>query len=93
MVGMELSTSCLLRFQRGCIDWNALGPYNSYYLKGVQVPMAKSYVDLGVTVDTTLKFHQHIRGIVGKAGALTSNLLKSTLQISHFYGFYIQNTH
>lgn len=35
--------------------------------------------DLGVVIDTKLKFHDHIRSVAFKAGGVASNLLKSTL--------------
>ena len=38
-----------------------------------------SYKDLGVVVDCKLKFHQHVREVVGKAGGLMNQLLKSTV--------------
>lgn len=37
----------------------------------------KFLADLDVTVDTTLKFHQHITNIIRKASIVAINLLKS----------------
>ena len=36
-------------------------------------------MDLGVNIDSTLKFHQHIHNVVQKASGMTQNLLKSTV--------------
>ena len=41
----------------------------------IQIP---SHVDLGVRVDTDLKFHSHIRETANKAGGIAQNLLKGT---------------
>ena len=37
------------------------------------------YYHLGVTIDRSLRFHSHIRRIVGAAGGLTTNVLNCTL--------------
>ena len=38
-----------------------------------------SYKDLGIIVNTELKFHRHIRTIVRKSSGMSVNLLSSTL--------------
>ena len=64
-----------LRFKRGPVLQN-----NTIYSIGGEALVSKSsHKDLGVTVDTTLRFHPHIRSAVAKAGGVASNLLKSTL--------------
>ena len=40
--------------------------------------LVPSAVDLGVRVDTTLRFHEHVREVANKASGLASNLLRST---------------
>ena len=50
-----------------------------YFLNGLVIPSVESHLDLGVTVDTDLKFHSHIRSVVRKAGGLAQNFLKSTV--------------
>ncbi|MPC09324.1 hypothetical protein E2C01_001932 [Portunus trituberculatus] len=43
---------------------------------------AEAHKDLGVIIDNSLHFHQHIRSIVNKAAAVSLNLLKATLRRS-----------
>ena len=52
---------------------------NYYYLSNSPIETVSSHGDLGVTVDTNLKFHTHIRNTVAKAGGVATNLLKSTV--------------
>ena len=64
-----------LRFQRGsnpCLD-------NLYMLGHAPIKYVASHGDLGVTVDSQLKFHKHVEIIAGKAGGTASNFLKSTV--------------
>ena len=55
---------------------SGLSPYTA---DGVQLQFSESHSDLGVQVDRKLKFHGHIRRRVAVAGALTTNILSSTL--------------
>lgn len=50
-----------------------------YYLAGQKISSSKSHIDLGVRIDTDLKFHSHIRETANKAGGIAQNLLKSTV--------------
>ena len=50
-----------------------------YCLDGEPIGMVESHKDLGVLIDTSLKFHRHIRSITNKAAALSNNLLRTTL--------------
>ena len=57
-----------------------LGPYCTYQIKGNPLHTSPKVVDLGVTIDSTLRFHDHIHSVVSKAAAGSANtLLKSTL--------------
>ena len=38
-----------------------------------------SYKDLGVMVDPSLKFHKHVRVVVGRAGSMIGELLRGTV--------------
>ena len=51
----------------------------SFQLGGEVPSTVSSYRDLGVHVDTKLKFHPHIRETVAKAGGVAANLLMSTV--------------
>ena len=79
-LSMNADKCAVMRFQRGDrIDWSSLGAYSSYYLDNVPIRFVESHCDLGVTVDSSLKFHLHIQTIVNKAAGLMSNILRSTL--------------
>jgi len=54
----------------------ALSRYN---INGELIKIVNSHKNLGVTVNTSLRFHIHIRQIVNKAAALASNFLKAML--------------
>ena len=38
-----------------------------------------SYKDLGITIDSGLKFHAYINAVIDKAGAMINDLLRSTV--------------
>ena len=50
-----------------------------YEIDGNVLQVVSSYRDLGVIVDRDLRFHTHIGRVVGKAGALMGDLLRSTV--------------
>lgn len=83
----------VLRFQRGNIDWASLGPYSEYYLHNSKLNFVNSHTDLGVIIDTSLKFHNHIRSIANKANGLASNLLRSTLNRTVDFMIPVYKTH
>ena len=64
-----------------------------YFLDGQQIPHVDSHRDLGVTVDSQLKFHDHIRMIVNKASGLTHSFLKSTVCRSPAFMLFLLTTH
>ena len=72
---MNLKKCAVLRFKRRFHENRA--PH--YLLEGKQIPCNSSQVDLGVTVDEELKFHEHIGNAARKAGAVARNFLKSTV--------------
>jgi hypothetical protein len=69
----------VMRFGRCDVDIGALSPVNHYHLQGGMLKFVEAHKDLGVLVDTTLRFHQHIRNVAGKAGGLASSLMRSTV--------------
>jgi hypothetical protein len=69
----------VLRFSRGFAEWNDVDPLARYYLSGTPLEFVQSHRDLGVVVDVGLKFHHHVREVVGKASGLANNLLRSTI--------------
>ena len=72
---MNLKKCAVLRFRR---RFHALDNPN-YTLFGQEIPCSTSQVDLGVTVDDDLKFHEHVGKTAQKAGAVAHNFLKSTV--------------
>ena len=59
---------------------NKVGSPNPVYTLGSHsMVVVDSYKDLGVAIDNKLKFHEHARMTVGKAGGLQSELLRSTV--------------
>ena len=64
-----------LHFKRGLED----APAPQYKLDGTNLKTPASHQDLGVTIDTSLRFHPHIRTAANKAGGVATNLLKSTV--------------
>ena len=79
----------VLRFTRPRA--NSLSP--AYFLDGLQIPHVESHRDLGVTVDSDLKFHEHIRTVVHKASGLAQSFLKSSVCRSPSFMLFLFTTH
>ena len=75
---VNLDKCVVMRFSpRNCrLPHSGVSPYQ---VRGTYLQFTQSHVDLGVVVDRTAKFHTHIRKRVAVAGAITTNLLSSTL--------------
>ena len=58
------------------------GGTSGYWLGGSELRLVSSHRDLGVVVDGTLKFHEHINGVVNKAWGLANQLLRCTVNRS-----------
>ena len=82
-----------MRFHRRNIDWKPLGALDRYYLGGKEIEMVSSHKDLGILIDSSLRFHLHIRSIAAKASGLVSNFLKSTLSRSKNFMISILKSH
>ena len=65
----------------------------AYTLNNNEIPCAYSYSDLGVIVDTDLKFHEHCCSAATKAGGIAHNFLKSTKCRSSEFMTHILKTH
>ena len=74
--GLELNVSKCSVLRCGTYPSNRDQPL--YRIGGHVLPLVESSPDLGVTVDSTLKFHRHIDQLVGKAAGLALNILGST---------------
>ena len=79
----------VMRFQRKLHDL----PTPRYYIDQSLIQVVQSHVDLGVLVDSDLKFHKHVASSVHKAAGLTQNLLKSTACRSPDFMLTLFNTH
>ena len=55
------------------------GDQSGYFLGGSELKLVRSHRDLGVIVDSALKFHEHIDSIVCKAAGLANQLLRATV--------------
>ena len=65
----------IIRFQRK----SHTVPAPCYYIDQTLLKVVHSHPDLGVLVDSDLKFHQHITNTAQKAGGLAQNILKATV--------------
>ena len=63
------------------------------FVDGRELSSVQSYRDLGVIVDSSLKFHNHVRLVAGKAGGLMSELLRSTLCRSEKFMMTLYTSH
>ena len=52
---------------------------SGYFINGCQLRLVNSCKDLGVTIDSSLRFHSHINSIVCKASGLANQLLRATV--------------
>lgn len=50
-----------------------------YHINNEPIKDVDNHKDLGVRVDTSLKFHLHVREIAGKAGGISYTILKGTM--------------
>ncbi len=78
---MNPSKCAHLKFHRRIIiaDPERLQQDYQYYLGDLPIPVLNNASDLGIIVDTSLKFHNHIQTTARKAGGLANNLLTSTV--------------
>ena len=89
--GLQFNASkCVnLRFQRG-----AAPSYDvRFFLDGSPIILSPAHKDLGVTVDSALKFHKHVELVAAKAGGTATNLLKSTVCRTPEFMLTILTTH
>ena len=79
--GLDFSqTKCrVMRFARK--KFTQLPP-PLYYLNGEQVEIVTNHRDLGVIVDSSLKFHDHVSDIVRKAFGVAHGYLRATVNRS-----------
>ena len=85
----------MLRFARkkSSIESRDITQFGSHYVRGVGLSFADSCKVLDVLVDTELRFHVHIRSIIGKSSAMSVNLLNSTLCRSKEFMFTLYISH
>ena len=86
---MNPKKCAVLRFARPSANL----PSPVYFPDGQQIPYVDSHCDLMVTVDSQLKFHEHIRTVANKAGGLAHSFLKSTVCRSCGFMLFLLTTH
>ena len=50
-----------------------------YSINGQHMSFVNSHKDLGVIVDTKMRFHEHVRGVVNRSKGLVNQLLRGTI--------------
>ena len=78
-LSLNIEKCVTIRFFRGTFPEPDIGSYNSYSLNGTDIQRVNDHKDLGVLVDTSLRFHMHTKSIANKAAGLAANLLKATI--------------
>ena len=89
--GLRMNTAkcAVLRFSRKFAGQSQ----PSYMLDGSPLPVHHSQRDLGVLVDNSLKFHEHVATVVHKASGLCYNFRKSTVCRSAAFMLFLLKTH
>ena len=72
---LNVSKCVAIRFGSRTVD----GLAANYGVDDQQIEFVGHARDLGVIIDDKLRFHQHVRTIVGKASGLMGDLLRSTV--------------
>ena len=90
--GLHINTDkcAVLRFSRGHRD---TVPPPQYTLNGCRLPTPTSHRDLGVIVDTSLKFHEHINTLSLKVSGLCHSFLKAIVCRSPKLMLFLLTTH
>ena len=65
-----------LRFVR---PFSSLPPVIPYTINSRPIPLQESTLDLGIRVDTSLRFHDHISSIAAKAFGVSNNIARGTV--------------
>ena len=89
---MNVSKCVCIRF---CSRSHAV-PYEGFspYTVGTEhINFVSSHSNLGVRVDRSLKFHEHIRHTANKCNGLTTNLLSSTLSRDSMFLMNVYTSH
>ena len=73
------SKCVIMRFSRMLSE---APPPADLFISGAPIIRTTSHKDLGIIVDSSLKFHLHVEAVSTKANGLAQNLLRSTLNRS-----------
>ena len=65
-----------MRFGRGA---SLVDQPSEYFIEDQALQYVQSYKDLGIIIDSSLRFHHHIRKLAAKAGGVMGDLLRSTV--------------
>ena len=86
---MNSDKCAVLRFSKGLGDT----PQACYTLNGRCLPTPTSHGDLGVVIDSSLKFHEHVDSLSQKVAALCHNFLKALVCRSPNLMLFLLKTH
>ena len=89
-LNMNASKCAVLRFSRR-IGGDPDPP--TYTLNDNPLPSVQSHRDLGVIIDTSLKFHEHISTVTHKVAGLAQSFLKTTVCRSPEFMLFLLTTH
>ena len=89
---MNVSKCVCIRFcsRSHAVPYEGFSPYT---VGDEHIKFVSSHSDLGVKVDRSLKFHEHIRQTANKCNGLTTNLLSSTLSRDAVFLMNIYTSH
>ena len=92
-LSLNIDKCVFMRFYRGRLELEQIDDRTAYYLNGVVLELVDSFRDLGVLVDSRLRFHLHVRSVVRKASTLATSLLYSTINRSSVFMVSLFITH
>ena len=76
---LNIDKCFVMRFSRSKVGWNLDRGEDMYSLDGGRLSIVESHKDLGVVVDSKLKFHKHVQTVIGKTGQAMGEMLRSTI--------------
>ena len=81
-ISLNNSKCVIMRFARRFSCWDNLDDGLQYKFRNSVLEIVTCHKDLGVVIDTGLKFHCHVSELVRNAAGLSSSLLRATVNRS-----------
>lgn len=75
-LSLNVEKCCVMRFCRGNLEESH---QPKYFIHEKEISTVSKHKDLGIWIDVSLRFHDHVRVVVGRASSLVSELLRSTV--------------